>query len=421
MIALCDANNFYVSCERVFNPALNGRPVVVLSNNDRCIIARSNEAKALGLKMGQPIYQIADVLRANDVVLCSSNFKLYADMSRRMQNILKRFVPQTEIYSIDEAFLDLRGMDADKLDELGHEISRTVRHSTGLPVSIGIAPTKTLAKIASKLCKKYPKLDGACYMHRPEDIEKVLRKTPVSDVWGIGRRYEKMLNANGIQTAYDFTQAPPEWIRKRMTVEGLRTWKELRGEPCIEIVPEEADKKQICNSCSFPGEVSDLEELRTAVVSFTTTVAEKLRKQQSVCGEIVVFIHTNYFKENAPQSYESLIVPLTVRTDSTLELVAAATDALKAIYRKGFAYKKAGVILGDIAPKAGIQTSMFDTLDRGKHSRLMEALDRINETQGRRTVVVASRGFDPIKMNRQHLSRGFTTDPDDIIRVKAKQ
>lgn len=420
MIGICDANNFYVSCERVFNPALNGRPVVVLSNNDRCIIARSNEAKALGLKMGQPIYQIADVLRANNVVLCSSNFTLYGDMSRRMQNILKRYVPQTEVYSVDEAFLDLRGMETDKLDELGHTMSRAVRHSTGLPVSIGIAPTKTLAKIASKLCKKYPKLDGACYMHRPEDIEKVLRKTPVGDVWGIGRRYEKMLNANGIQTAYDFTQAPPEWVRKRMTIEGLRTWKELRGEPCIEIVVQDPDKKQICNSCSFPSEVSEPEELRTAVVSFTTTVAEKLRKQRSVCGEIVVFIHTNYFKENAPQSYESLIVPLKVRTDSTLELVAAATDALKAIYREGFAYKKAGVILSDIAPKAGVQASMFDTLDRGKHSRLMEALDRINATQGRRTVVVASRGFDPIKMDRQHLSRGFTTDPNDIIRVKAK-
>lgn len=420
MIGICDANNFYVSCERVFNPVLNGRPVVVLSNNDRCVIARSNEAKALGIKMGQPIFQIADVLRANNVVLCSSNFTLYGDMSRRMQNILKRYVPQTEVYSVDEAFLDLRGMETDKLDELGHTMSRAVRHSTGLPVSIGIAPTKTLAKIASKLCKKYPKLDGACFMHRPEDIEKVLRKTTIGDVWGIGRRYEKMLNGHGIQTAYDFTQAPPEWVRKRMTVEGLRTWKELRGEPCIEIVAQDPDKKQICNSCSFPSEVTELEELHTAVATFTTTVAEKLRKQQSVCGELVVFIHTNYFKEKVPQSYESLIVRFSVRTDSTLELVAAATDALKAIYRKGFAYKKAGVILGDIAPKAGVQSSMFDTLDRGKHSRLMAAIDRINDTQGRRSVIVASRSFDPIKMNRQHLSQGFTTNLDEIIRVKSE-
>lgn len=420
MIGICDANNFYVSCERVFNPALEGRPVVVLSNNDRCIIARSNEAKALGLKMGQPIFQVADLIRQNNVVLCSSNFELYGDMSRRMVNILKRYVPKTEIYSVDESFLDFRGMDTSGLEELGRNISRVVRHSTGLPVSIGIAPTKTLAKIASKLCKKYPKLDGACYMHRPEDIEKVLRKTPVGDVWGVGRRYEKMLDGHGVQTAYDLTQMPPGWVRQKMTIEGLRLWKELRGEICIEIVAQDPAKKQICNSCSFPGEVTDLEELRTAVVSFTTTVAEKLRKQKSVCGEIVVFIHTNYFKENAPQSYESLIVPLKVRTDSTLELVAAATTALKAIYREGFAYKKLGVILSDIAPKTGVQTSMFDTLDRGKHSRLVEALDRVNGTLGRRTVVVASRGFDPIKMNRQHLSRNFTTDPDDLIRVKTE-
>lgn len=420
MIGICDANNFYVSCERVFNPALNGRPVVVLSNNDRCVIARSNEAKALGIKMGQPIYQIADLLRRNDVVLCSSNFKLYGDMSRRMQNILKRFVPRTEIYSIDEAFLDFRGMDTSTLDALGHEMSRAVRHSTGLPVSIGIAPTKTLAKVASKLCKKFPKLDGACYMHRPQDIEKVLRNTPVGDVWGIGHRYEKMLNGHNVHTAYDFTQMPPGWVRKMMTVEGLRTWKELRGEPCIEIVAQDPDKKQICNSCSFPTEVSDLEELHTAVATFTSTVAEKLRKQKSVCGELTVFIHTNYFKPDAPVSYESRIVRFNVRTDSTLELVAAATEALKGIYRCGFDYKKAGVILSDIAPKAGVQTAMFDTLDRGKHSRLMAAMDKINETQGRRTLVVASRGFDPIKMDRQHLSKEFTTDLDDIIRVKAE-
>lgn len=214
MVGICDANNFYVSCERVFNPALNGRPAVVLSNNDRCIIARSNEAKAIGLKMGQPIYQVRDTLRTYNVALCSPNFPLYQDMSDRMQAILKRFAP-TIVYSIDEAFLDFRGFDPGKLDALGHTISRTVRHSTGLPVSIGIAPTKTLAKIASKLCKKYPKLNGCCLMHKAEDIEKVLKKFPVGDVWGIGPRYEKMLAANEIRTAYDFTQMPPQWVRKK--------------------------------------------------------------------------------------------------------------------------------------------------------------------------------------------------------------
>ena len=421
MIGLCDANNFYVSCERVFNPALNGRPVVVLSNNDRCIIARSNEAKALGLKMGQPVYQVADTLRRNDVVLCSANFPLYGDMSRRMQNILKRSVPQTERYSIDEAFLDFRGMAPDSLEALGRSMNRSVRHSTGLPVSIGIAPTKTLAKIASKLCKRYPKLEGTCYMHRLEDIEKVLRKTSVGDIWGIGHQYERLLQGHGIRTAYDFTQAPAGWVRKRMKIEGLRTWNELRGVACIELAPYDPDKKQICNSCSFPGEVTDFKQLRTAVVAFATTVAEKLRRQKSVCGEVTVFIQTNPFKENLPQHYDTRIVHLSMRTDSTLELVSAAGDALEEIFIEGFAYKKAGVILGDIAPKTAVQKTFFDPVDRNKHSRLMEAIDRINAEQGPRAVVVASRGFEPIKMDRQHLSRRFTTDLNDIIRVKADE
>lgn len=419
MIGLCDANNFYVSCERVFNPSLIGRPVVVLSNNDRCIIARSNEAKALGLKMGQPIYQIAEVLRRNDVVLCSANFPLYGDMSRRMQNILRRFVPQIEVYSIDEAFLDFRGIASDEVEALGRSMNRNVRHSTGVPVSIGIAPTKTLAKIASKLCKRYPKLEGTCYLHRREDIEKVLRKTPIGEVWGIGHQYERLLLGHGIRSAYDFTQAPAGWVRKRMKIEGLRTWNELQGIACIEFAPHDPEKKQICNSCSFPKEITDFKQLRTAVVSFTTTVAEKLRRQKSLCGEVAVFVQTNPFKEYLPQHSDTRIVHLSTRTDSTLELIATAVDALSEIFKEGNAYKKAGVILGDIAPRTALQTAFFDPVDRGRHSRLMETIDRINATQGPRAVVVASRGFEPIKMDRQHLSRRFTTDLNDIIRVKA--
>ena len=338
MVGICDANNFYVSCERVFNPALNGRPAVVLSNNDRCIIARSNEAKAIGLKMGQPIYQVRDTLRTYNVALCSPNFPLYQDMSDRMQAILKRFAP-TIVYSSDEAFLDFRGFDPGKLDALGHTISRTVRHSTGLPVGIGIAPTKTLAKIASKLCKKYPKLNGCCLMHKAEDIKKVLKKFPVGDVWGIGPRYEKMLNAAGVNTAYDFTQMPPQWVRKKMSVVGLRTWKELRGEPCIEIDEIAPDKQQICTSRSFPSEVSDFDTLHTAVASFTATCAEKLRKQKSVCGELYVFIYTDWHKEQS-QSFERRIVKLVMPTDSTLELTAMAAADLLQIYRSGSGTKK---------------------------------------------------------------------------------
>lgn len=408
MVGICDANNFYVSCERVFNPALNGRLAVVLSNNDRCIIARSNEAKAIGLKMGQPIYQVRDTLRTYNVALCSPNFPLYQDMSDRMQAILKRFAP-TIVYSIDEAFLDFRGFDPGKLDALGHTISRTVRHSTGLPVSIGIAPTKTLAKIASKLCKKYPKLNGCCLVHKAEDIEKVLKKFPVGDVWGIGPRYEKMLNAAGVNTAYDFTQMSPQWVRKKMSVVGLRTWKELRGEPCIEIDEIAPDKQQICTSRSFPSEVSDFDTLHTAVASFTATCAEKLRKQKSVCGELYVFIYTDWHKEQS-QSFERRIVKLVMPTDSTLELTAMAAAALRQIYRSGFGYKKAGVILGDISPRTGIQVSLFDPIDRGKHSRLMSVMDDLNRKQGRGTVGVAAGRHKLLETVHEHLSRQFTTD-----------
>lgn len=418
MVGICDANNFYVSCERVFNPALNGRPAVVLSNNDRCIIARSNEAKAIGLKMGQPIYQVRDTLRTYNVALCSPNFPLYQDMSDRMQAILKRFAP-TIVYSIDEAFLDFRGFDPGKLDALGHTISRTVRHSTGLPVSIGIAPTKTLAKIASKLCKKYPKLNGCCLMHKAEDIEKVLKKFPVGDVWGIGPRYEKMLNAAGVNTAYDFTQMSPQWVRKKMSVVGLRTWKELRGEPCIEIDEIAPDKQQICTSRSFPSEVSDFDMLHTAVASFTATCAEKLRKQKSVCGELYVFIYTDWHKEQS-QSFERRIVKLVTPTDSTLELTAMAADALRQIYRSGFGYKKAGVILGDISPRTGVQTALFDPIDRGKHSQLMSVMDDLNRKQGRGTVGVAAGRHKLLETVHEHLSRQFTTDINDILKVKAK-
>ncbi len=278
---LCDCNNFYASCERVFNPSLVGRPVVVLSNNDGCVIARSNEAKALGIKMGDPYFQLKELIGQHDVAVFSSNFVLYGDMSARVMSLLRRFVPATEVYSIDEAFLDFTGLDTQKLHALGLEIARTVRRHTGIPVSIGIAPTKTLAKIASKLCKQYPKLRGCCFMHRPEDFEKVLRKFPIGDVWGVGRRYEKLLQANGVATAWDFTQLPSEWVRKRMSVVGLRMWKELRGEPCIGFEEMPAAKKQIATTRSFDHDLHDFEQLHQRIAQYAASCAENLRAQIS--------------------------------------------------------------------------------------------------------------------------------------------
>ena len=418
MFGLCDANNYFCSCERVFNPSLEGRPVVVLSNNDGCVIARSNEAKRLGIKMGDPHFQLRDLIRQHNIAVFSSNFVLYGDMSHRIASLLRKFVPATEVYSIDESFLDFTGMDESRLDELGHEIARTVKQHTGIPVSLGIAPTKTLAKIASKLCKQYPKLNGCCFMHRPEDIEKVLRKFPVEDVWGVGPRYAKMLRAHGIDTAWDFTQLPPEWVRKKMTVVGLRMWKELRGEPCIGFEQMPAAKQQIATTRTFAHDIADFEGLHQSVAQYVASCAAKLRKQNSVCGEVVVFILTNRHKENTPQYYESRLLKLSVPTDSTLELTKLATGLLKQVFRKGYAYKRAGVILSDIASKTGVQGDIFDQTDRDKHNRLMEAIDRLNASFGRHRVVTAAEGFEPFKMDRNHLSDKFTTDWGQIIKVK---
>lgn len=421
MYGLCDCNNFYASCERVFRPELNGKPIVVLSNNDGCVIARSNEAKALGIRMGHPYFQIRPLVERHGVAVFSTNFTLYGDMSRRVIWTLRRMVPAAEVYSIDEAFLDLRGIDTDKLDELGHRISRTVRRDTGIPVSIGIAPTKTLAKIASKLCKQYPRLKGACLMHRPADIEKVLRRFPIEDVWGIGRQHRRMLQGAGVVTAWDFTSKPAAWVQRRMGVTGLRTWKELQGEACIDFETAPPAKQQITVSRSFAHELTEFAEVHTSVATFASMCAEKLRRQQSLCGEVTVFILTNRHREDLPQYYESATIRATVPTDDTLELVPLATEALRRIFRKGFGYKKAGVVLSDISSRSGRQTDLFDSVDRPRHARLMAALDETNRTMGRNKVVVASQGFEPLKMNRNHLSRQYTTAWEHIITVKADE
>ena len=418
MYGLADCNNFYASCERVFNPSLNGRPVVVLSNNDGCVIARSNEAKQLGIKMGDPYYQLKEQIRRNGIAVFSSNFVLYGDMSRRVMRLLKKFAP-TEVYSIDESFLDFSGMDEAGLDVLGHQIVKTVKQHTGIPISLGIAPTKTLAKIAAKLCKQYPKLGGCCFMHRPQDIEKVLRKFPIEDVWGVGRRFAKVLRASGVVTAYDFTQLPSEWVRARMSVVGLRMWTELRGEPCIGFEQMPTDKKQIATTRTFAHDIDDPHEIHQCIAQYAAACAEKLRTQHCVCGEVVVFILTNRHKEDVPQYYESRLLKLSVPTDSTLELTAHASKLLREIYRKGVAYKRAGVILSDIRSRTGLQRDMFDPTDRTKHDRLMVAVDRLNAAYGHHKVVTAAEGFEPFKMNRNHLSNRFTTDWNQIIWVKS--
>lgn len=418
MYGLADCNNFFVSCERVFRPDLNGKPVIVLSNNDGCAVARSNEAKALGIKMGVPLFQIKDIVRRHNVAVFSSNYSLYGDMSNRVQQTLRQMVPALEVYSIDEAFLDFRGMEHQDLDAIAKQISLVCRRNTGIPVSVGVAPTKTLAKIASKLCKQYPKLRGGCYMHRPQDIEKVLRKTPVEDVWGIGRRYSKKLKAYGINTAYDFTRLDPRWIQQEMGVVGMNIWNELRGKPCIDFEGQVQDKQQICVSRSFSKEIYEFDLLAEQVSLFTGMACEKLRKQKSACHYVMVFVLTNRHKEGVPQQMEGRTIAFPVETDSTLEINEAVLKVLRMLFREGYGYKKAGAILSGIIPKGAVQPDLFDTIDRERHTQLMSALDTINSKNGHHGVYFASQSLDGIRMNRQHLSQRYTTEWDEIMVVK---
>lgn len=418
MIGLADCNSFFVSCERVFNPSLLGKPVVVLSNNDGCVISRSKEAVGLGIKMGQPVFKITDMIRENGVSVYSSNYILYGDMSQRVMDTLRESVPSIEIYSIDEAFLYLNGIENSYLKEFGENLVRKVGKNTGIPISVGISHTKTLAKIASKLAKKYPKLNGACYMEDERDIRKVLKSYPVSEVWGIGREYAKMLNGNNIKTAYEFTMASPQWVKTKMSIVGLRIWKELHCEPSIDFEESVSDKKQICTSRSFSRELTNLDELSQAVASFATTCAASLRRQHSVCRSMHVFILTNPYKELTANYYRSVIVPLETPTDSTLVIVKGAMSALVKIFREEYSYKKAGVILQDISKKESTPADLFCGYDSQKHAALMDSLDDINTRYGLNTLVTATQGVSKIKANSNHLSKRYTTCWDDIIEVK---
>lgn len=418
MFALADCNNFFVSCERVFRPDLNGRPVVVLSRNDGCIIARSNEAKALGIGMGVPLFKVQNIVQRHNVVVFSSNMSLYADFSRRIRSILRESAPQIEVYSIDEAFLDLRGVEGVEFDAYAKDLSCRCRRLTGVPVSVGIAPTKTLAKIAAKLCKSYPKLRGGCFMHRPEDVTKVLRRYPIEDVWGIGRRSAPRLKEVGILTAEDFRMRDVEWVRRRMGINGVRTWRELHGIPSIGFESVTDSRLSICNSRSFSSEIYDFTELLEQVAKFASLTAEKLREQQSVCSRLTVFAATNRFHEDEVQQFGHICLPLVEPTDSTLDIVRTAREALSEIYVRGVGYKKAGVIASDIMPREGCHVSMFSAEHNERHSRLMRAIDQINHAMDGAVVSLASEGVCDIKSNSHHRSPRYTTSWDELPEVK---
>lgn len=417
MYGLVDCNNFFASCERLFHPELRFQPIVVLSNNDGCVVARSNEAKRLGIKMGQPLFQIREWVDSGKVVAFSSNYALYGDLSRRVHNTLKALVPSTEIYSIDESFINLSELKISDYREYALKIKSVVTQHTGIPVSVGISHTKTLAKIATELCKQYPKLQGVCFMYREEDILKVLKKMPVGEVWGIGKRYTKMLNERRINTAFDFYNLPESWVRSWMTSVGVKTWRELHGEAVIEFHDHFRDKQQICTSRSFDHEISDMELLKEQLAIFASQSAEKLRKQGDVCGEILIFLRTNYFRKNISQYADSLPVVLPMDTDSTIEIVKAVVDNLPRIFRKNVAYKKAGVILSRIHTKSSLQTTMFEGYDVEKQTKIMQIMDGAKKKWGTNVLNVAAVGSQQVASNKNYLSREYTTRWNDILEI----
>jgi len=440
MLALVDCNNFYVSCERVFDPRLRDRPVVVLSNNDGCVVARSPEAKALGIAMGTPFFQIRDLVARRGIVVRSSNYTLYGDLSARIIAVLGRFTPHLEVYSIDEAFLDLGGMPADRLAECGRTIRRTVLRWTGIPVSIGIGPTKTLAKVANHLAKHAPAAGGVWSLADPRDQAAALARLDVQDIWGIGARLATRLKRAGIATALQLREANPSHIRRLLGVVGERTALELRGLPCLALEELPPPAKSIIRSRSFGRPVERREELEEAVAVHATRAAEKLRQHQRVAGAMSVFVATSRFRASP---YANLAtIPLDPPTDDSARLIHAALAALRPIFREGLAYQKAGVMLGGLQPRAGLTESLFARYDRGRSERLMAVLDDVNHRLGPDTLRYATSGPCPPKrgsareedasppkrgspreggwhMRREHASPCYTTRWDELLIARA--
>jgi DNA polymerase V len=422
MYALVDCNNFYVSCERVFNPALNGRPVVVLSNNDGCFIARSNEAKALGLPMGGPAFKFREILRKHNVAIYSANFPLYGDMSSRVMNTLGGMAPGMEVYSIDESFLDLGGFGLIGLAEHARTIRRVVHRSTGIPVSIGIAPTKTLAKLANRMAKKDPLFEGVCILHDESEARAAMAAMAVEHVWGIGRRHTEFLNRNGVMTALDLADAPALWVRRHLHITGARLQSELNGNSCLPLELVRPAKQSICTSRSFGSGITDQAGLEQAVANFATKCALKLRGEGEVAALVTVFACTSPFEERLHRYWGTRTVALPVPTQDTLSIVRAAEAVLGDIFKAGYRYKKAGVILGGLVPlaEASPAPTLFVQEESGQESstRLMKALDAVNLRYGQGTLRIASDASNAWKQRQERLSPHYTTSWDDIIEVR---
>lgn len=392
LFALVDCNNFYASCERAFNPSLEGRAVVVLSNNDGCVIARSNEAKALGFQMGDPYHQKLAVIQQHNVAVFSSNYTLYGDMSRRVMQTLQRHAPEVEIYSIDEAFLNLAGLEHLGLDGYARQVRATVRQWTGIPVSIGIGPTKTLAKIANRIAKKSPEAAGVYELASDDQADPALARVEVGDVWGIGRQWATWLNAQGITTACDLKHADPKQLRKHMGVVGERITYELNGVSCLPLELVQPIRKGVTVSRAFSAYLTDQEAVKQALSRYVMRAGEKLRRQGLAARHLTVFLRANPFSKVHPYYGNTASATLPHPTDYTPDLIGHAAKLLAHIYRPGYHYKKCGVMLTDLQPADRQRRDLFDTHDREREARLMKAMDAINASYGARTVAFAGMG-----------------------------
>ena len=418
MFALVDCNNFYASCERVFNPSLRKKPIAILSNNDGCVIARSDEAKTLGLPMGAPAFKYKEFFKANNIQLFSSNYALYGDMSSRVMRILEQFSPDVEVYSIDEAFLQLNGFDSCNLREYGIEMRQRILKWTGIPTCVGIAPTKALSKVANKIARKFPRETGGVYVIDSEEKRiKALKWTQLKDVWGIGPALHKRLSAKQCKTAYDFVQLPDMWVRKTFSITEWKLKKDLEG--ISKIGPETIkNKRAIATTRSFESAISDVEDIKERISTFACSGAEKLRKQGSSCHMMLIFLRSDYHKKNTEQHRASVVVNIPFPTNSSLTLSANAVKAVASIYKKGIQYKKAGIILTGIVPTDNHQLQLFNH-EHPKHLPLMRTIDFINKKYHAPKLKLGNQDLTRTwKMRQEHLSPHYTTNLKDIITVQ---
>jgi DNA polymerase V len=417
MFALVDCNNFYVSCERIFNPRLEGRAVVVLSNNDGCIIARSEEAKSIGIGMGTPFFQVEYLVRKFNVHVFSSNYTLYGDISSRVMSILAEFTPSIEIYSIDEAFLDFSHLKIIEMESLSQKIRKTVRQWTGIPVSIGIAKTKTLAKLANRIAKKSLDCNGVSILVEDENIESALNNAKLADIWGIGSGFADRLSMLGIKSAMDLRNAEDSTIRKSVGISGLRTAVELRGNSCIKLEDSPAVRKSVCCSRSFGRAVESLYELAEAVAVYTSDAAQKLRDEGLTAGAVTVFVDTGRFRKQCEPYFNSISEIIPVPVNNTGELIARAVSLLKKIYRENLIYKKAGVIFSCLASSSSVQLDLFES-SKEKSSGISEVIDSINGRLGDGSIFYGAEGVGKSwAMARGKCSPHYTTRWGELLKV----